>query len=117
VALRPGGVLSVLAANPAAAVLARALSGDVSAALDELRLLDRPDHRAPVAAVRGACSAAGLEVIAVHGVGVFSDLVPGAALDLPGAGEALAELEAAAATRAPFVDIAARVHLLARRPG
>ena len=62
------------------------------------------------------CLAAGLTVSARHGVGVFSDLVPGAALDAPGARAAVAELDAEAAGRPPFADIAGRVHLLARRP-
>ena len=112
-ALRPGGLISVLAANPAASVLARALAGDLDAALHDVRLLDRP----PVADVDRLCALTGLRVESRHGVGVFSELIPGAALDAPGAAEALAELEAAVSGRAPFADIAARIHTLARRPG
>jgi hypothetical protein len=42
--------------------------------------------------------------------------VPGVVLDTnPGAAEALAELELAAATRSPLRDVAARLHVLARR--
>jgi S-adenosylmethionine-dependent methyltransferase len=115
-AVRPGGLLSVLVSNPIAAVLARALGGDFAAALAELRELDLDSSLGPKT-IRRMSSAAGLVIEATHGVGVFSELVPGAALDRPGASELLAELEAATAARAPFADIASRVHTLARRPG
>jgi hypothetical protein len=69
------------------------------------------------ATVEQLCESAGLRVEARHGVGVFSDLVPGSALDAPGARDALDELDAAAAGRAPVAEIASRVHLLVRRPG
>jgi S-adenosylmethionine-dependent methyltransferase len=67
--------------------------------------------------VQRLCHAADLAVEARHGIGVFSDLVPGSALDLPGARDALDRLDADAAGRSPFAEIAARVHLLVRRPG
>jgi hypothetical protein len=66
--------------------------------------------------VQELCRGAGLLIESRHGVGVFSELVPGAAADAPGAREQLDQLEAEASARAPFVDIASRVHLLARRP-
>ncbi|WP_375475067.1 class I SAM-dependent methyltransferase [uncultured Jatrophihabitans sp.] len=116
-AVRPGGLLSVLVGNPAAGVVARALAGEPAAALAELRALDTPGTRVGPDAVERLCSAAGLAVEARHGIGVFSDLVPGAALDAPGARAALVQLDAAAADRSPFAEIAGRVHLLARRPG
>jgi SAM-dependent methyltransferase len=112
-ALRPGGLISVLVANPPATVLARALAGDLDTALHDALLLDRP----AAVDVDRLCALAGLTIESRHGVGVFSELIPGAALDAPGAAEALAELEAAVAGRAPFADIAARIHTLARRPG
>lgn len=115
-AVRPGGLLSIVVSNPAAAVLSRALTGDLDGAVDELRALDSGAVLGPDAVGR-LCAAAGLTVERTHGVGVFSEMVPGAALDAPGAAAALAELEAATATRAPFADIASRVHTLARRPG
>jgi SAM-dependent methyltransferase len=141
------GLLSVLVGNPVAGVLARAISGEFVAALAELRSLDAaspavgstgppppagrsagspPAGRsagplaiatATPAEVRRLCIAAGLLIEQTHGVGVFSELVPGIALDLPGAAESLAELEAAAAVREPLCEIASRVHVLARRPG
>ena len=115
-AVRPGGRLSVLVTNPVAGVLARALAGDLDAALAELRGL-RTDfgHPGPQA-VQVLCREHGLVVESRHGIGVFADLVPGRALDLPGARDALEQLEAESATRAPFSDIAGKVHLLARRP-
>ena len=113
-AVRPGGLLSVVVANPVAAVLARALAGDLDGALAELRALDistaGPD------AVQALCRSHHFVVEQAYGIGVFSDIVPGRALDAPGALEALAELEAESATRASLREIATRVHLLARRP-
>jgi len=120
--VRPGGVLSVLVGNPVASVVARALAGEPAAALEDLRALDGADGAGGSSAVgpetvERLCAGAGLRVEARHGIGVFSDLVPGSALDAPGARDALAALDAEAAGRAPFADIAGRVHLLARRPG
>jgi hypothetical protein len=114
-AVRPGGLLSVLVGNPLAAVLARALAGEPALALHELRELDGDTDRLGPDAVLALCAGAGLSVEARHGIGVFSDLVPGSALDAPGAREALAQLDAEAASRTPFADIAGRIHLLARR--
>lgn len=114
--LRPGGVLSVVAANPVAAVLARALAGDLAGAL---AALSRPGRDAALdaEALADRCTAAGLRVEAVEGLGVFTDLVPGIELDRPGALAALSELESAVAGRPPYRDIASRLHVRARRPG
>ena len=124
-AVRPGGLLSVLIDNPVAGVLARALSGDLPGALAELHALGGHENSqagasqvaSDAVALRAALERHGLVIDQVNGIGVFSDLVPGRALDSPEAGALLAELETAAATRPPFADIATRVHLLARRPG
>jgi S-adenosylmethionine-dependent methyltransferase len=113
--IRPEGRLSVLVGNPVAAVLARALAGDLGAALAELQALDAEFAHPGPAAVEALCRAHGLAVEQVHGIGVFADLVPGSALDGPGALDALLTLDSIAATRAPFADIAGRVHVLARR--
>jgi len=115
-AVRPGGLLSVLVGNPVAGVLARALAGDVAAALRELRGLNTDLARPGPAAVQAMCRDGGLLIEQVHGIGVFADLVAGSALEAPGALEALADLEAETASRAPFCDIAGRVHILARVP-
>jgi 2-polyprenyl-3-methyl-5-hydroxy-6-metoxy-1,4-benzoquinol methylase len=70
----------------------------------------------PAATVLSRALAGDLAGESQHGVGVFAELVPGAALDAPGATDSLAELEATVAGRAPFADIAGRIHTLARRP-
>ena len=116
-AVRPGGLLSVLVVNPAATILGRALAGEPAAALEELRKLVAVTDAIDPAAVERLCARAGLAVVNRHGIGVFSDLVPGAALDAPGARDALAQLDIEAAGQSPFAEIAGRVHLLARRPG
>ena len=113
-AVRPGGLLSVVVANPVAAVLARALAGDLDGALAELGALD--SSAAGPDAIEALCRRHRLVLEQAYGIGVFSDIVPGRALDVPGALEALAELESESATRASLRGIATRVHLLARRP-
>ena len=119
-AVRPAGRVSILVNNPVASVLSRALAGDVASALLELRAMhDTPGRLLDVAAVRAICDSLGLVVEQVHGVGVFSELVPGAELDaLADAVDALAELEELASIQSPYREIAGRIHLLARRsPG
>lgn len=123
-ATAPGGAVSVLVANRYAAVLARALAGRLAQAR---RVLDDPEgqfgasdpllRRFDTDGLSALLTASGLSVELVQGDGVVADLVPGGALEAhPGAVEALAELELAAARRAPLRDIASRVHALARRP-
>jgi S-adenosylmethionine-dependent methyltransferase len=108
-ALRPGGAASVVVANRAAAVLARAMSGRVAEALS-LYAADR--KRFDASSATRLLSAAGLAVEQVHGVRVIADLVPGAAADADP--EALLEFELAAAARPPYRDIATQLHFLAR---
>ncbi|WP_375493389.1 methyltransferase domain-containing protein [uncultured Jatrophihabitans sp.] len=115
-AVRAGGLLSVVVSNPPAAVLARALGGEPAAALDELHRLADPGRLGPDVVTR-LCQDAGMQIDARHGIGTFSDLVPGAALDGPGARDALAQLDLEAAGRSPFAEIAGRIHVLARRAG
>jgi S-adenosylmethionine-dependent methyltransferase len=121
--LRPGGVVSVLAANRAAAVVARALGGHFAEAR---RALADPTGRFgaqdPLAArfdeeqLTRLLGDAGLAVLSVHGVRVFTDLVPGALVDAdPQAASDLAALEAAVADRPEFRAVAGRLHVLARK--
>jgi SAM-dependent methyltransferase len=120
-ALRPGGAVSLLVASRAAAVLGRALNGQLSSAT---ALLNDPDGNAgardnlrrrydheTAAALLGT---AGLTVEQTHGVRVLADLLPAVVLETDP--QALLELELALAARPPFRDIASQLHLFARRP-
>lgn len=119
-ALHPGGAASALVAGQAAAVLGRAMTGhlDVAAMLaadpagaagprDTLRRRFAADDAAAL------LTAAGLDVEEVHGVRVLTDLLPAAVAD--GQPAALLELELALAARPPWRDLAAQLHLFARR--
>ncbi|AHI00502.1 methyltransferase domain-containing protein [Kutzneria viridogrisea] len=122
-AAAPGAAISVLVANRYAAILNRVIAGRL---VDARQLLDDPDgqlvgesllRRFDTESLPRALELAGLRVELLQGHGVVADLVPGAVLESnPGAAEALAQLEFAAATRPPLRDMAARLHALARRP-
>ena len=120
--LRPGGTLSLLVAQRHAAVVARAMAGHFQQAL---ALLDATGHRDAAHGRAGRrfthdeavalLAGAGFEVVSMHGVRVFTDLVPGNLLDLePGATTALVELEHAVSERPEYLPLATQVHLLAR---
>ncbi|RKS74099.1 methyltransferase family protein [Motilibacter peucedani] len=119
--LRPGGSLSLLAANRSAVVLSRAVAGRFAEAR---HALDDPSgrwgERDPVprrftrTQLEQLLGDAGFAVAAVHGVRVFADLVPGALVDgEPGAVDALLALEAAAAAEPAFQAVATQLHVLA----
>ncbi len=120
-ALRPGGAASVLVASRAAAVLSRAVNGHLDQAA---ALLADAEGRAPgrdtlrrrydAAGAAALLEAAGLTVEETHGVRVLVDLLPAAVVEADPA--TLLDLELAAASRPPFRDIAAQLHLFARRP-
>ncbi|WP_345035573.1 class I SAM-dependent methyltransferase [Streptomyces sannanensis] len=123
-ALRPAGVLSLLAAGLGGAVLARALAGHFTEAR---RALTDPagrwgegdpvPRRFTAEQLTELVTAAGAEVVAVHGVRVFADLVPGVLVDTePGAVDALLKLEAAAAELPAFHSVATQLHILAGKP-
>jgi SAM-dependent methyltransferase len=126
--LAPEGVLSLVVGQRHAAVLARAMAGHLREARELLESDgagpegggdDRrgAERRFDVAQSRALVEGVGLDVLSVHGVRVFVDLVPSALLDAePGATEALVELEKAAADRAEYLSLASQLHLLARRP-
>ncbi|MEU4088605.1 methyltransferase [Streptomyces aureus] len=124
-ALRPEGVLSLLAAGLGGAVLARALAGHFKEAR---HALDDPDgrwgasdpvpHRFTAEQLTSLIAGAGLHVAAVHGVRVFADLVPGVLVDTePGALDALLKLEAAAAELTAFHSVATQLHVLGEARG
>ncbi len=120
--LRPGGTLSLLVGQRHAAVVARAMAGHFAQALS---LLDadpasprdpsgRSGRRFTDEEVVTLLARAGFEVRAVHGIRVFTDLVPGSLLDLePGATAALVDLERAVSERPEFRPLAAQLHVLA----
>jgi ubiquinone/menaquinone biosynthesis C-methylase UbiE len=122
-AVAAGGCASVLVAGRPGFVLSRALGGRPAEALRALAAGDSPAgvadgvlRRFDTAEVCTLVGTAGLTVESVHGVGVVSDLVPGALIDgAPGVAEALRELELAAAVLPPYRDIATQLHVLARR--
>jgi SAM-dependent methyltransferase len=131
--LRPGGTVSVLAANSVAAVLQRALAGKYAEALALLPGSSAVSEGAApetAPAMLGSASAprrftlseltalleeAGLRPGEAHGVRIFAGLLAGAGAD-PAAADALRELEEAAASCPPLRDIATRLHVLGRRP-
>ncbi|HEU0042719.1 MAG TPA: methyltransferase domain-containing protein [Jiangellaceae bacterium] len=120
--LRPGGIASVVAAQRAAAVVAKAIAGHLA---DARRILDDPDgrwggtdplpRRFDEAALVTLVTRSGLTVTDVYGTRVFADLVPGAVADDPADSAALAELEAAAVGHHDFRSLAAALHIVAVR--
>jgi 2-polyprenyl-3-methyl-5-hydroxy-6-metoxy-1,4-benzoquinol methylase len=120
-ALRPGAAASILVAGRAAAVLSRAMSGHLDTAAE---VLNDPDgqvgsrdtvrRRYDAEGAAALLSDAGLTVEDVHGVRVLADLLPSAIAEADP--QRLLELELAVASRPPFRDIAAQLHLFARRP-
>jgi SAM-dependent methyltransferase len=125
--LRSDGMLSLLVAQRYAAVVARAMAGHFQQALALLgpstggkgraaESQGRSGRRYTCDELTGLVQEAGFVPDAVHGVRVFTDLVPGSLLDLePGATAALVELEQAVATRSEYLPLATQLHLLAHR--
>ncbi|MGA8846584.1 MAG: methyltransferase domain-containing protein [Nocardioides sp.] len=116
--LRPGGHLSLLLAQHHAAVVARAMAGhfaQATALLDDSGSHGRTGRRFTQDEAGDLLLEGGFEILSVHGVRVFADLVPGSLLDLePGATGALVDLERAVAGRSEYLPLATQVHLLAR---
>ena len=141
--LRPGGTVSVLAANVVAAVLQRALAGRYEEARRLLMsnggdpALPVPSVPAPAAPVPAPASppaqgaltehrrftlagltalieGAGLRAGDAHGVRIFAGLLPGVGAD-PATADALRDLESAAAGYPALRDIAARLHIFGHR--
>ncbi|MFB9802996.1 methyltransferase, partial [Streptomonospora salina] len=121
---RPGGAVSVLAANAVAGVMHRALSGHLA---DARRLIDAPEgrwgpgdpmpRRFTAGQLTDLAERAGLGGDDIRGVRVFADLLPGRVLDGEAhVGEQLLELEKAASVHPALAGIATQIHLLARRP-
>jgi SAM-dependent methyltransferase len=124
--LRPGGLVSVLVAQRLGALFARALSGRFAEAR---RLLADPAGRggehdplprrfdeAGVLALFSGAADRTIRVRAVHGVRLFTDLLPGALVDGdPEAAQALLELERAVGRttdQAALTAVAAQLHVV-----
>nr|WP_229789475.1 methyltransferase domain-containing protein [Pilimelia terevasa] len=115
-ALRPGGAASVLVAGRAGAVLSRALAGhfaEAAALAADTGGSARP-RRFDAAGAQALLAAAGLAVEHTHGVRVLGDLIPAALAEADQ--QSLDELELRLSAQAPFRDVAAQLHLLARKP-
>jgi len=116
-ALRPDGLLSLVVANRVAAVAARAGAGRLAEAR---HLIADPAGRAgphdplarrfAVTGVQAVIADAGLVVLSLHGVRIFTDAVPAAVLDDANAAAQLTALESAAAADPAFLPLAARLH-------
>jgi SAM-dependent methyltransferase len=137
--LRPGGTLSLLVNQRHAAVVARAMAGHFAQAralLDPVGLPPHPPGSSPqdgtesrpddpggpgqrrftAEQIAEALAGAGFDVVAMHAVRVFVDLVPSSMVDLePGAAQALVELERAVATRPEYLPLGTQIHTLATR--
>jgi 2-polyprenyl-3-methyl-5-hydroxy-6-metoxy-1,4-benzoquinol methylase len=112
-AVRPGGVLSVLDANPAGAVLGRAVRQGPAAALDLLRadslrslVFGEDTRKITDTEIRAALEDAGCEVLAQYGGRVVNDLLTddGAKQD-PAYFDDLLRLELTLCDREPFTRI------------
>lgn len=122
-ATAPGGAVSVLVAGRHAAVLSRALAGrlaEARALLTDVHGRCGPDdpllRRLDATGLRALLRGAGLELELLQGDGVLEGWVPGAVRDGgPAAVRALAELEALAAAEPALLDVAGRLHAVARR--
>ncbi len=117
--LRPGGALSLLVSQRHAAVLARAMAGhfgQAKALLEGDRGAEHSERRFTADEVTGLLGDAGFTTTSVHGIRVFTDLVPSSVLDLePGASAALLELERAVAGRPEYLTVAGQLHVVASR--
>lgn len=122
-ALDADGVLSVLVAGRAAAVLHRALAGR---AVEAAQVLTDPAGRAgprdpllrrfDVNGLTELLARAGLQVELVQGDSVVADLIPSPAVEGAPSLGAVADLERAAAADPALREIASRLHAMARLP-
>ncbi len=120
-ALRSGGAVSLLVAGRAAAILGRAVNGHVRSASavagdpeGRAGARDTLRRRYDVQSASELLVAAGLLVEETHGVRVLTDLLPAAVVEEDP--QAVLDLELQLSARPPFRDIAAQLHLFARRP-
>lgn len=125
-AARPGGAVSVLVAGRWAAVLTRTLAGRLAEA--RTGLVDPDGRCGPDDALCRRLDAAGLRrvmeidgeltVEVLQGDGVLEGWIPRGIRDRgPAAARALGELENLGAAQPALLDLATRLHAMARRPG
>ncbi|WP_129663286.1 methyltransferase domain-containing protein [Phytoactinopolyspora endophytica] len=120
--LRADALVSIVTAQRNAAVMGKAVAGHL---LEARRLLEDPDGRWGASdplprrfrepELRSVLADAGFEVEEVHGVRIFTDLVPGPLVDEPADVRALAALEAAAEAVPEMRALAAVLHVIASR--
>lgn len=123
--LAPGGYLSLVTAQRLAAVLARALAGRFDQAQ---RILGSDDgrwgdgdpmpRRFDQSEIVARLGRSGFTVESIHGVRIFSDLVPGALLDSEADRAEILSLEAASVDdpeRSVLSHLGTQLHALARR--
>ncbi|HEY8305206.1 MAG TPA: methyltransferase [Lapillicoccus sp.] len=124
--LTPDGHLSLLVAGRLAVVLAKALAGELGQAREALTSPDgrwgKGDplpRRFDVEGLVTLLDVAGFTPLQVHGVRVFTDLVPPSALDSAADRAAVADLERAAATHPHYAEalgsLGAGIHVIAQR--
>ena len=121
--LRPGGLLSLLVANPHADPLRWAIArGDLQKArlaLDEpistADLFGLPRRTFTAEAMQEAMAQAGMEVVARYGVRIFADHVPAEKLTDPEFFTRMLELEISAGPLDPYRQIARYNQLLGRK--
>ena len=125
VALSRDGRLSLLVAGRLAVVLAKALAGEFTQAREALTSADgrwgRTDplpRRFDIEQLESLLDGAGFTSEHVHGVRLFSDLVPSESIDSTADRAALLELEQAVADHPAYAflgGLGAGIHVLARR--
>ncbi len=116
--LRPGGALSLLVSQRHAAVVARAMAGQLDQARDLLRgdRVGTTPHRFTAEEIRALLEGAGFSDVTLHAVRVFGDLVPSSLVDLePHAADALLALEHEVASRPEYLTLAVQIHATAVR--
>ncbi|GEM_PF-110261 len=123
--LTPGSALSLVTSGRLAAVLARALAGRFAQAQRALMSkdgrwgdADPVPRRFDTEALIELLTSCGFAVEDVHGVRIFSDLVPPAYIDNEESRRALLELEEAAAKHPDYpllAQLGAATHIVARR--
>jgi SAM-dependent methyltransferase len=123
--LTPGGALSLVTAGRLAAVLHRVIAGRFAQAQRALTSrdgrwgdADPMPRRFDTETLVDMLTSAGFAIEDVHGVRIFSDLVPSAHIDTETDRRALLELEAAAAAHPDYPllgQLGAATHIVARR--